>query len=124
MKVVCTRPQCIFSSSPLATRDRAGFGLQERGLFRTELDDEVAKIATLTGLVVSEIGFFVSSTGNFNHFAPHEQVKEHCVRWKHRTLRQRDQLCGSERLEDMKVVNFIHLPRVIVLAARIGERAR
>ena len=69
VKVVCTRPQCIFASSPLATRDRAGFELQERGLFRTELDDEVAKIATLTGLVVSEIDFFVSSTGNFNHFA-------------------------------------------------------
>ena len=51
--------------------------------------------------------------GHIQHhrFGPHEQVKEHCVRWKHRTLRQRGQLCGSERLEDMKVVNFIHLPR-------------
>ena len=51
--------------------------------------------------------------GHIQHhrFGPHEQVQEHCVRWKHRTLRQRGQLCGSERLEDMKVFNFIHLLR-------------
>ena len=36
--------------------------------------------------VMSEIDIFASSTGNFNHFGPHEDDKEQRSRWKHRTL--------------------------------------
>ena len=34
----------------------------------------------------SEIEFFVSSTGNFIHFGPHEEVEEQCDRWGHQIL--------------------------------------
>ena len=34
----------------------------------------------------SEIEFFISSTGNFTHFGPHEEVEERSDRWGHRIL--------------------------------------
>ena len=56
------------------------------------------KVAIYT--VMYEVDIFVSSTGNFNNFGPQ------CVRWKHRTLGQRDRLWWLRGLEGMRVDNI------------------
>ena len=55
-------------------------------------------VATETG--ASEIDIFAYSTCNFY------MEKVHCVRWKHRALRQRHQLGSLGSLEGMKVDNI------------------
>ena len=79
--VLCSSASC-FGRRPATYDD------QEVHSAPSRLSALVVLVSSENAFPDSEIEFFISSTANFIHFGPREEVEESSDRWKHWTLGQ------------------------------------
>ena len=79
-------PQCLHVAPRVSTSWYRSLLLRARLREQFWISRVASEIAFQPLEPDSEIEFFISSTGNFIHFGPHEEVEEQSDRWGHRIL--------------------------------------